>query len=689
MVSRLGRQDGGEQARGKHMFDTILIANRGEIACRVARSCRALGLRSVAVYSEADRGALHVEHCDEAWLIGPAPARESYLNGARILEVARASGAQAIHPGYGFLSENASFARACEAAGVVFIGPPASAIEAMGSKSAAKALMAAAGVPLVPGYHGHDQSTAVLAEAAAQIGYPVLIKASAGGGGKGMRRVDHAEAFATELASAKREAASAFGDDQVLVEKYLIAPRHIEVQVFADTHGNTVHLFERDCSVQRRHQKVIEEAPAPGLDPVRRAEIGAAAVAAARAIGYVGAGTVEFIMDAEGRFYFMEMNTRLQVEHPVTELITGQDLVAWQLAVAAGRPLPLAQDELAIRGHALEARIYAEDPERDFLPAVGTISALHTPAESAHVRVDIGIRAGDTIPVHYDPMIAKLIVWDHDRDAALRRLRAALAEFLVIGTTTNTAFLGRIAAHPAFAAGGVDTGFIDTHRASLLAPPAAVTDRELAAAALFALLDQQDVAARAAAHSDEPDSPWHAVDGWRLNGDNARPLHLRDGEQVHTVVARARADGQLLALPGGEQLASAQRTPDGWLRLRLGGVETAMRVLRDGERLTVALGQAARTLELHDPLRAEFATEAEENSLTAPMPGLIRAVHVEVGDRVEAGAALVVLEAMKMEYTIRAAADGVVAELHVAVGDQVSEGSELLSMGDGEDAGGS
>jgi 3-methylcrotonyl-CoA carboxylase alpha subunit len=684
MVSRGDRRDGSAQARDRHMFDTILIANRGEIACRIARSCRALGLRSVAVYSEADRGALHVEHCDEAWLIGPAPARESYLNAARILEVARASGAQAIHPGYGFLSENAGFARACEAAGVVFIGPPASAIEAMGSKSAAKAIMDAAGVPLVPGYHGEDQSLAVLAEAAERIGYPVLIKASAGGGGKGMRRVDHAEAFADALASARREAASAFGDDQVLVEKYLIAPRHIEVQVFADHHGNTVHLFERDCSVQRRHQKVIEEAPAPGLDPVRRAEIGAAAVAAARAIGYVGAGTVEFIMDADGRFYFMEMNTRLQVEHPVTELITGQDLVAWQLAVAAGGPLPLGQAELAINGHALEARIYAEDPERDFLPAVGTVSALHTPAESAQVRVDIGIRAGDTIPVHYDPMIAKLIVWDHDRDAALRRLRAALAEFLVIGTTTNTAFLSRIAAHPAFAAGGVDTGFIDTHRASLLAPPAPVTDRELAAAALFQLLRQREAAADAAGRSDEPDSPWHHVDGWHMNSDNPRPMYLQEGEQVHTVVARARDDGFVLGLPGGDQAASGQLTPDGRLRLRLGGMETEARVLRDGSRLTIALEQTVRTLAIHDPLRAEFAADSERNSLTAPMPGLIRAVHVAPGDRVEAGAALVVLEAMKMEYTIRAAADGVVARVNVAVGDQVSEGSELLGMADGE-----
>ncbi|HKO09841.1 MAG TPA: biotin carboxylase N-terminal domain-containing protein, partial [Alphaproteobacteria bacterium] len=400
------------------MFTKILIANRGEIACRIIRTARRLGIKTVAVYSEADRHARHVALADTARLIGPAPARESYLKIEAILAAAAATGAEAIHPGYGFLSENAAFAEACEKAGFVFIGPPASAIRAMGSKSEAKRLMEKAGLPVVPGYHGADQGLARLRAAAERIGFPVLIKASAGGGGKGMRVVERAEALPSALASAKREAASAFGDDRVLLEKYLARPRHIEIQLFADAHGNAVHLFERDCSIQRRHQKVIEEAPAPGMTEKRRAQMGAAAVAAAAAIGYRGAGTVEFIVDEDGSFHFMEMNTRLQVEHPVTEMITGQDLVEWQLRVAAGEPLPLGQDDLAISGHAFEARLYAEDPERDFLPATGRLRHLRFPAEGAHVRVDTGVAEGDQVTIHYDPMLAKLIVWDRDREGA-------------------------------------------------------------------------------------------------------------------------------------------------------------------------------------------------------------------------------------------------------------------------------
>jgi len=667
------------------MFDKILIANRGEIACRVARTCQQLGIRTVAVCSEADVDALHVATCDESWLIGPAPAAESYLDASRIVAVARQSGAQAIHPGYGFLSENAAFARACADAGVVFIGPPASAIEAMGSKSAAKTIMASAGVPLVPGYHGDDQTPAVLAAAADEIGYPVLIKASAGGGGKGMRRVDHAADFLAALDSAKREAASAFGNDQVLIEKYLLSPRHIEVQVFADAHGNCVHLFERDCSVQRRHQKVIEEAPAPGIDAEQRAEIGAAAVAAARAIGYVGAGTVEFIMHADGQFFFMEMNTRLQVEHPVTELITGQDLVAWQLQVAAGEPLPCGQEALAISGHAFEARLYAEDPDQDFLPAIGTIRQLRTPTVNAHVRIDTGIREGDSISMHYDPMIAKLIVHDRDRAAALRRLRQALAEFLVVGTVTNTAFLARIAAHPVFAAGGVDTGFIDTHREQLWPTHEPANDQVLAAATLAVLLRRRSAAAASAHAGNEPDSPWGSVDGWWMNCDNPLLVHLRDGETALTVQARPRGDGFLLGLPGGEQLVSGHLAADGRLRLRCDGNDTTALVLHDGEQLTIAIGERVRQLELHDPLRPELDEQTAQDSLTAPMPGLVRAVHVQSGDRVVAGQPLVVLEAMKMEHTIRAPGDGIVADVHVAVGDQVSDGSELLGLQDADD----
>ena len=667
------------------MFDKILIANRGEIACRIARTCRALGVATVAVYSDADAHALHVEACDEAWPVGPAPARDSYLNAERILDTARRSGAQAIHPGYGFLAENAAFARACDAAGITFIGPPAAAIEAMGSKSAAKAIMADAGVPLVPGYHGDEQSPERLAAEADRIGYPVLIKAALGGGGKGMRRVDTAEEFADALAAAKREAASAFGDDHVLLEKYLLSPRHVEVQVFADKHGHCVHLFERDCSVQRRHQKIIEEAPAPGLAPEQREAMGAAAVAAARAIGYVGAGTVEFILDARtleagGDFFFMEMNTRLQVEHPVTEMITGQDLVAWQLAVAAGDPLPLPQEALRIDGHAFEARIYAEDPTRDFLPATGTIRHLRTPPEDAHVRIDTGIRAGDEISVHYDPMIAKLVVHDDDRPTALRRLHRALERYVVVGTVTNAPFLARVARDPVFATGGVDTGFIEAQRDQLFPPPEPVSDRLLAAATLFELLGVEQAARARAAASSDPWSPWHLADGWRPNGDNHHTLQFIDDEESLTVVAHYRADGFSLELPGGETRASGELHDGGYLRMQLDGVHLDALVLRDGQRLTVLVGASMRELVVHDPLTAGMEEEITEGSLTAPMPGLVLAVHVNPGDRVAEGDPLLVLEAMKMEYTIRAPADGVVEQVNYAEGDQVNEGAELLAI---------
>ncbi len=442
------------------MIRTLLIANRGEIACRVARTAKRLGIRVVAVYSDADANAMHVAMADEAVRIGEAPPRESYLRADRILDAAKATGSDAVHPGYGFLSENDAFAEACAAAGIIFVGPPAEAIRAMGSKSAAKTLMEKAAVPLVPGYHGVDQSEQVFTDAARRIGYPVLIKASAGGGGKGMKIVERAEDFTAQLASAKREAASSFGDDHVLVEKYLTRPRHIEIQVFADQHGNCLYLNERDCSIQRRHQKVLEEAPAPGMTAERRAQMGQAAVAAAKAVGYVGAGTVEFIADESGTFFFMEMNTRLQVEHPVTEMITGLDLVELQLRVAQGETLPLTQAQVPVNGHAIEARVYAEDPDKDFLPSVGRLQHLRFPAATDHVRVDTGVRAGDEISIHYDPMIAKLIVWDRDRAAALRRLATALAECQALGPATNIAFLHAVAVHPAYGKGEVDTGFI-------------------------------------------------------------------------------------------------------------------------------------------------------------------------------------------------------------------------------------
>ena len=462
------------------MFEKILIANRGEIACRVIKTARRLGIRTVAVYSEADANARHVRLADEAVCIGPAAARESYLVADRIIEAARRTGAQAIHPGYGFLSENEEFAEACAANGLVFIGPPASAIRAMGSKSEAKKLMGAANVPLTPGYHGDDQTPALLHGEADQIGYPVLIKAAAGGGGKGMRLVDKSEDFLAALASCQREASASFGSAHVLIEKYITRPRHIEIQVFADSHGHCVYLFERDCSVQRRHQKVLEEAPAPGMPEERRRRMGEAAVAAAQAVGYVGAGTVEFIANQDGSFYFMEMNTRLQVEHPVTEMITGQDLVEWQLRVAAGQPLPLRQEQLVLRGHALEARIYAEDANKGFLPATGRLVSLVPPKESVHVRVDTGVEEGDEITPFYDPMVAKLIVWDENRDAALARMRQALADYRVAGVTTNIDFLARLVACPAFAGADLDTGLIERQKDFLFpepqpAPPGCLT----------------------------------------------------------------------------------------------------------------------------------------------------------------------------------------------------------------------
>ncbi len=651
------------------MFDTILIANRGEIACRVIRTARRLGIRTVAVYSEADAGALHAAMADTAILIGPAPARDSYLHIGRILDAARRSGAQAIHPGYGFLSENAEFAAACADAGLVFIGPPPEAIRAMGSKSAAKTLMQQAGVPLVPGYHGAEQDPALLASEAARIGYPVLIKASAGGGGKGMRVVEDVSGFDEALALAKGEARSSFGDDTVLIERYLTRPRHIEIQVFADTRGNVVSLFERDCSIQRRHQKVVEEAPAPGMDPARRASMGEAACAAARAIGYVGAGTVEFIVEGND-FYFMEMNTRLQVEHPVTEMITGQDLVEWQLLVASGQPLPLSQDQLRIRGHAIEARVYAEDPDRDFMPAVGTLTHLQAPGESAHVRVDAGVQLGDAISVHYDPMIAKLIVWDRDRPAAVRRLVHALSDYQVVGVQTNLGLLRRIAAHPAFAAAELDTGFIGRHGADLLpqrepAPPAA-----LAAAALRVLQDRANVTAAAGSH--DPFSPWNLPTAWRMNGDGYQDMLLAEGDAVHAVRAYSRPDGSVrLDLPDGTVVAAGGS---------MDGVRRAATVVRSGNLLTAILDGTNYPLTLVDPLTPPQAEVEGGDRLLAPMPGRVVEVLVRPGDVVARGDVLLVLEAMKVQMRLTAPRAGTVDTLRAAPGDLVDDGAELVSF---------
>jgi len=668
------------------MFDKILIANRGEIACRVARTARRMGLRTVAVYSDADAGALHVSVCDEAYRLGPPPPRESYLDGEAILAIARKSGAQAIHPGYGFLSENEQFATACARAGVVFIGPPPAAIAAMGSKSAAKSIMGRAGVPLVPGYHGDDQDPELLAREAAKIGYPVLIKAVAGGGGKGMKIVERKAEFAPALASARREATSAFGDDRVLVEKYLAAPRHIEMQVFADAHGNAVYLFERDCSVQRRHQKVLEEAPAPGMKPERRRAMGEAAVACATAIGYVGAGTVEFIaadsFDRDGAFYFMEMNTRLQVEHPVTEMVTGEDLVEWQLRVAAGEPLPKRQDDLALCGHAIEARIYAEDPERGFLPSIGTIKHLRAPETCASVRVDTGVRAGDEISAYYDPMIAKLIVHGADRSAALARLRAALGDYEIAGVATNVAFLRRVVAHEAFASGNVDTGLIGRNQTALFPPRVPAPRDALLAAAIAEVRNLSAERAAAARASADPYSPWHAVDPWWPNsGAHAISLLVADGEARHPIAVRRDGEGWRVVLADGEvpvRVAERDRrivivTPES---------ELLATVVRDGELRHVFMRGGRATLAIVDPLARAGVEEAHGGHLTAPMSGLVVAVMVKPGDRVAKGASLMILEAMKMEHTIAAPAAGVVRAVNFASGDRVKEGADLVDLDD-------
>ncbi len=654
------------------MFRRILIANRGEIACRIIRTARRMGIFAAAVYSDADRAARHVAEADAAFRIGPPPARESYLDIAAILRAARAAGAEAIHPGYGFLSENAAFAEACAAAGIVFIGPGAASIRAMGSKSAAKTLMAAAGVPLVPGYHGAAQDLPTLAHEAAAIGYPVLIKASAGGGGKGMRIVERAEDFAAALEGAQREALASFGDATVLVEKYLIRPRHIESQVFADSHGTVLALYERDCSIQRRHQKIIEEAPAPGITAEERAAIAAAAIAAARAVDYLGAGTVEFI-HADGRFYFMEMNTRLQVEHPVTEMITGLDLVEWQLRVAAGErlgPVP------PCRGHAIEARIYAEDPARGFLPSIGRLTHLGLPAASETVRVDSGVRAGDAIVVEYDPMIAKLIVHGEDRAAAIARLTAALGACEVAGVATNLALLRAIAGHAEFAAAAPDTGFIDRHPDLLAAaaPPAAA----LAAAAL-ALLHANADAARAAAPLD-PHSPWAEADGFSPVQALAQSFTLRAGDTAHAVVATAAGPGAWRLAIDGAAHHLAGTVTGGEMRLELDGAIRPAAFAREGEALSVFLDGAAHVFHLADPYRPPGGEEAVGGRVIAPIPGTVTRLLAEPGARVGHGAALVVLEAMKMELTLTAPADGTVETVHVAVGEMVAEGQELLAF---------
>ena len=624
---------------------TLLIANRGEIACRVMRTAKALGLTTVAVHSDIDRTARHVREADMAIGLGGARPSESYLLMDRIIEAALASGAQAIHPGYGFLSENATFARKLEAAGLIFLGPPAGAIDAMGSKSAAKALMEEAGVPLVPGYHGEAQDLQTFRTAAERIGYPVLLKATAGGGGKGMKVVEHESELADALASAQREAQSAFGDGRMLVEKYLLKPRHVEIQVFADQQGNCLYLFERDCSIQRRHQKVVEEAPAPGLSPELRRAMGESAVRAAQAIGYVGAGTVEFLLDARGEFFFMEMNTRLQVEHPVTEAITGLDLVAWQIRVARGEPLPISQEQVPLDGHAIEVRLYAEDPEGGFLPASGHLDLYREPAAGPGRRVDSGVEQGDEVSPFYDPMLAKLIAWGENREEARQRLLAMLGETVVGGFKTNLAFLQRILANPAFAAAELDTGFIERHQAQLLPPTSELPGAfwQQAAAAFLATDAERQ-------RADDPHSPWAARNTWRSGLPAQAHMTLVCGDVSHRVVF---------------QSGSAARRAD---------------IVRQGDTLYLRRGVEWLAVRRFDPIAAAEAGNAHQSGLTAPMNGSIVRVLVEPGQSVEAGAALVVLEAMKMEHSIRAPEAGTVKAIHCTEGELIGEGRVLVEL---------
>jgi 3-methylcrotonyl-CoA carboxylase alpha subunit len=665
------------------MFQTLLIANRGEIACRIARTARRVGIATVAVYSTADADSLHVKAADRAVLIGQAPARDSYLNIGRIMEAARRAGADAIHPGYGFLSENPDFADACAKAGIAFIGPPSSAMRTMGSKSAAKTLMEKSGVPLLPGYHGDRQDTAFLADQANRVGFPLMIKAVSGGGGRGMRVVSHADEFAAALDEARQEAVSAFGDDHVLLERYLTHPRHIEVQVFADRHGNALHLFERDCSIQRRHQKVIEEAPAPGLDDDRRAAMGRAAVSAARAVGYEGAGTVEFVAN-EGGFFFLEMNTRLQVEHPVTEMITGFDLVEWQLRVAAGEPLPVEQDAIRIDGHAIEARIYAEDPERDFAPSIGRLALFRTPEPSADIRVDSGFATGDAVTPHYDAMLAKLICRGTTRNEALRMLSRALAETDVVGVACNLDLLGRIAAHPDFSAGSVDTGFIARHSDTLLAPQREPPTEVLAAAALCVLTDEADAAANTAASGMDPYSPWQVRDHWWLNASFERELPFISGGLPTPV--RVSGGGLAWELMIGDRrfVAKATHAPDGRMKVVLNGSRELVSVVRAADSITVRRNGETWRLQLPDPIAAAEEEDETGGRLVAPIPGQVTQVLAEPGMAVVRGQILIVLEAMKTVFRLTAPSDGVVATVSCQAGDSVVEGQLLVGFAEGD-----
>lgn len=657
-------------------INKILIANRGEIACRIIRTAHKLGIQCVAVYSECDEFSQHVQLADEAWYLGPSPAKQSYLLADKIIDIAVKSHADAIHPGYGFLSENADFSEACSKNNIRFIGPPKNAIVAMGSKSEAKNIMTQAQVPLVEGYHGDDQSENLLHSEANKIGYPVLIKATAGGGGKGMRIVKDTNDFINALSSCKREAISSFGDDKVLVEKYLTKPRHVEIQIFADSHGNVIHLFERDCSVQRRHQKIIEEAPAPGLSDETRTAMGQVAIDAAKAIDYCGAGTVEFLYDEDGSFYFMEMNTRLQVEHPVTEKITGLDLVEWQIIVANGLPLPLSQSEICVNGHAFEARIYAEDPDNDFLPATGIISYLSPPQENTHVRVDSGFISGDQISIYYDPMIAKLIVWDKDRTTALARLRGALRDFQVAGLTTNIEFLHQLASNQAFMNADLDTHFLDKHGDELCAITPYVNDEIAAAAALFIMLKQSPN------RSGQHHSPWQEKSGWRLNQDNYHLIEFHYKENLFKIIAHFRDEGFLFEIDNKEFHVNGY-LKENKIHLNIDGKQRVIHFSSNQQSIVLFNNASSWKLQMANP--TDFNQEQQQvANLTAPMPGTIIDVLVCAGDTVEKDQPLIVMEAMKMEHTISAHKNTEISEVLYSIGDLVEDGAELIRFVDDE-----
>jgi 3-methylcrotonyl-CoA carboxylase alpha subunit len=654
-------------------FRTLLIANRGEIACRVIRTAKAMGLRTVAVYSEADRDAMHVAMADEAVLLGPARARDSYLNIARVIEAARQSGAQAVHPGYGFLSESAEFAQACFEVGLVFVGPTADMIRAMGSKSGSKMLMEKAGVPLVPGYHGEAQDDATLAKAADQIGFPILVKASAGGGGRGMRIVRSASELAAAVVSAKREAKAAFGDDRMLIEKFVENPRHIEVQVIGDSHGNLLSLFERECTLQRRHQKVIEEAPSPTLDGTQREAVCAAARKAAAAVDYVGAGTIEFVSNGKDVF-FIEMNTRLQVEHPVTELITGIDLVEWQLRVAAGEKLPLTQDQVTLNGYAIEARVYAENPHKNFMPSVGRIRTWHTPEQSNGLRIDAGYREGDLVSPHYDAMLAKVIAWAPTRDAAIERLNRGLEETDVRGVVTNIPFLSALVTHPDVRANAIDTGFIERELKVLTPPAAAAGDLEFCAAVAAILVEEsKETEAKAA-------SPWRTA-GWMPVGRRQRRFVFRQGQGSEQEISLHYGSGPAKLSIGEREFAfTSSPTINGGFDLTLDGMKTHIVAVIEGHELYLRTRNGRFDLHWVDPFGGDDEEQVGEDKIVAPLPGTVVALLAEIGAKLEKGAPILTLEVMKMEQTLRAPFAGVLKVIKCKVGDIVQEGVELAEI---------